>query len=252
MADVREIKVFIASPNDLPAERQAFRDVCDELNRGFGEGADCRFIPLGWENTLSSVGRRSQAVINQDIDACDVFILAMWRRWGQPAPDSDFDSYTEEEFHRALDRFKKDGMPVIFVFFKYIDPGQIADPGAQLQKVLSFHRELEESRTVIYRKFKDDATFRDEISNHLCAFAKGTLPARDAVLEPMPLSIDLVRRVEAAESLANHRAKEAERLWESLLRRKRVLKRRSCSWRVKQLRRHLMAVLNRPHNPLRR
>src|SRR3954465_10084430 len=108
MAKPRVIKVFIASPGDLAIERRAFKDTVDLLNDGFGRGADVEFIPLGWEDALSQVGRRSQSVINQDVDACDVFILVMWRRWGQEAPDAaPYTSYTEEEFYRALARFEK-------------------------------------------------------------------------------------------------------------------------------------------------
>jgi hypothetical protein len=43
----RQIRVFIASPGDLQKEREAFRDVVDELNLGFGDGADVEFVPLG-------------------------------------------------------------------------------------------------------------------------------------------------------------------------------------------------------------
>src|SRR5580704_3041401 len=151
MSTPRTIKVFIASPGDLAVERRAFKDVIDELNKGYGRGAHVTFEPLGWEDALSTVGRRSQSVINQDIDACDVFILVMWRRWGQEAPDAKpYSSYTEEEFHRALDRYEKTGKPTINVFLKHIDPGQMADPGEQLKKVLLFRKKLEDSRKVLY------------------------------------------------------------------------------------------------------
>ena len=99
---MRNITVFIASPGDLAVERRAFRTCIDELNSGFGDGAKVTFEPLGWEDTLASTGRRSQGVINAEIDRCDVFVLAMHRRWGQEAPDAKpYSSYTEEEFHRA-------------------------------------------------------------------------------------------------------------------------------------------------------
>src|SRR4051794_37541236 len=154
MTTLRVIKVFIASPGDLAVERRAFKDTVDSLNKGFGRGAGVTFEPLGWEDALSQVGRRSQSVINKDVDACEVFILVMWRRWGQDAPDAaPYSSYTEEEFYRALARFEKDGNPTIFVFFKHIDPGQMADPGEQLKKVLDFRKKLEASKTVLYRSF---------------------------------------------------------------------------------------------------
>ena len=103
MSPERVIKVFIASPGDLVVERRAFKEVIDELNRGFGRGARVTFDPLAWEDALATTGRRSQSVINHDIDACDVFVLVMWRRWGQEAPDAvPYSSYTEEEIYRAV------------------------------------------------------------------------------------------------------------------------------------------------------
>jgi tetratricopeptide (TPR) repeat protein len=123
---------------------------------------------------LAAVGQRSQSVINKDIDACDVFVLVMWRRWGQEAPDAKpYSSYTEEEFHRALARFEKDGKPTIFVFFKNIDAGQMADPGPQLAKVLAFRKQLEETRKVLHRGFDDEKSFGAEIDKHLTAFVEG-------------------------------------------------------------------------------
>ena len=114
------------------------------MNLGFGDGANVEFEPLGWEDTLASTGRRNQGVINEEIDKCDVFILAMNRRWGQEAPDSvPYSSYTEEEFHRALERWKKDETPEIFVFFKRVDAESEADPGTQLQKVMAFSMEAQ-------------------------------------------------------------------------------------------------------------
>ena len=111
MPETRTIRAFIASPGDLAVERRAFKDVIDELNAGFGDGAGVKFAALGWEDTLATTGRRSQEVINREVDRCDVFVLTMHRRWGQEAPDAKpYSSYTEEEFHRAFARWQK--MPV--------------------------------------------------------------------------------------------------------------------------------------------
>ena len=72
-SEPRTIHVFIASPGDLAVERRAFKEVIDELNDGFGDGAGVKFVALGW---------RSQAVINREVDRADVFILAMHRPLG--------------------------------------------------------------------------------------------------------------------------------------------------------------------------
>jgi hypothetical protein len=89
MSDVRTIRVFIASnfrslrrlrkfsPGDLAVERAAFQQVLEELNTGFGDALDIQFEPPGWEDTLASTGRRSQEVINREIDRCDVCRLGL-------------------------------------------------------------------------------------------------------------------------------------------------------------------------------
>ena len=183
----RQIRVFMASPGDLAVERRVYKDTIDLLNMGFGDGAEVRFFPLGWENILATTGPRVQNVINGEIDSCDVFILVLHRRWGQEAPDSEYTSYTEEEFHRALDRYNKTKDPQIFVFFKNIDPGQIADAGPQLTKVLTFRRSLEESRRVLYQTFNDEKEFQNNLDRHLRAYAKGELPDHHKIGESIVL-----------------------------------------------------------------
>jgi tetratricopeptide (TPR) repeat protein len=192
MSTARAVKVFIASPNDLAIERRAFKEVVDELSRGFGRGAHVTFEPVGWEDALATIGQRSQSVINQDIDACDVFVLVMWLRWGQPAPDAEpYSSYTEEEFYRALARYEREAKPTVFVFFKHIEPPWMADPGPQLEKVLAFRRKLEQTRKVLYRSFDDEKSFRLEIDKHLTAYVDGKFdtPHGDRLVPIIPDSI---------------------------------------------------------------
>jgi tetratricopeptide (TPR) repeat protein len=215
----RNISVFIASPGDLATERNSFRIAIQQLNAGFADGANVIFEPLGWEDTLASTGRRNQGVINEEIDRCDVFILVMHRHWGQEAPDAKpYSSYTEEEFHRALERWRKDGVPEIFVFFKRVDAAQEADAGPQLEKVLAFRRQLEETRQVMYRYIDDsEQSFIDEVDRHLRAYVRGELSSvdntRDIVVLPL-LALEEVNKAkeEAARQaqLAKEARKEAE------------------------------------------
>ncbi len=205
----RKIRVFIASPSDLTSERVAFRNHVDLLNLGFGDGAGVEFVALGWEDTLASTGRRSQDVINAEIDSCDVFILAMHRRWGQEAPDSKFASYTEEEFHRALARWRQTRAPEVYVFFKFVDAASEADAGPQLKKVIVFRRELEKTRAVLYKWFGDEKEFEGVVDDHLRAYAKGQLPKVEMV-EPTPLPLAAIERVEKAEAEMRRSAEAAD------------------------------------------
>jgi len=222
MLDVRTIHVFIASPGDLAVERRAFKDVIDELNSGFGDGAGVKFVPLGWEDTLATTGRRSQSVINKEIDRCDVFVLALYRRWGQEAPDAKpYTSYTEEEFHRALTRWNKTGAPEIFVFFKHIDAASMGDPGEQLRKVLAFRKSLEESRKVLYHFFSDDKEFSSEVDKHLRAYAKGEIPKADDKRDVVILPLEYVEAVKKAREEAEQQRKLADAAVNRLRARKR-------------------------------
>ena len=68
----RMIRVFIASPGDLAVERRAFKDVIDELNDGFGDGAGVTF------EALAVMTRRSQGLINQEIDRREIVTRVGW------------------------------------------------------------------------------------------------------------------------------------------------------------------------------
>jgi hypothetical protein len=145
---MRKIYVFLACPSDLLAEREIYYELLPTL----GESFDVNFIPTGYELILSEVGERPQNEINRLVDDCDIFVLALHRRWGQGAPDSvASSSYTEEEFSRALRRFGASGRPAILCFFKNVEIHSLADPGEQLKKVLEFRRRLEMSGQVLYR-----------------------------------------------------------------------------------------------------
>jgi hypothetical protein len=168
----RQISVFIASPGDLSPERKIFKETIDQLNIGFADGANVEFSGYGWEDALAETGRRTQGVINKQIDQCDLFILVLHRRWGQPAPDSKFSSYTEEEFNLAFSLWKKKKAPEVLVFFKTVDNASVADPGPELQKVVAFRKELQQTRAIILRTFNTDIDFGKEVDRHLRAFAK--------------------------------------------------------------------------------
>jgi hypothetical protein len=136
-------------------------------------------------------------------------------RCGQDAPDSEFSSYTEEEFHRAVERFKDTGRPEIFVILKKISASRRTDPGRQLQQVLDFRRELEKTRKIRYREYNGKKQFGDEVNRHLKAYARGELPqpdetARDIVVLPVE-SIDAIREAKEEATRERERAENATR-----------------------------------------
>lgn len=163
-------RVFIASPGGLQDVREAFREILNEYNESEAIHRGCLFIPVGWELTLGGIGR-PQSLINEDIRKCDLFLLVLWHRWGSP-PDtmsSHYSSGTEEEFHVALECLHDSNHPMrqIVIFFKAVDPQQLSDPGAQLQKVLNFKKRLEEEKQYLYHTFDVLSVFRNLLRRHL-------------------------------------------------------------------------------------
>src|ERR1019366_3148790 len=124
--------VFIASPNDLAAERGRAFEVVNEINQTI-KRVDWTIDLLGWEDAVPGAGR-PQALINRDVARGDLFIGLLWRRWGSPpAHDSTYSSGFEEEFSIAKDRRDRTGSPEIWMFFKSVEAAQLVDAGTQLQ-----------------------------------------------------------------------------------------------------------------------
>ncbi|MEN6369851.1 MAG: DUF4062 domain-containing protein [Thermotogota bacterium] len=223
-ADRHRIGVFLASPGDVEEERHAFRDLLHELSGR----TDYEFTPVGFEDLLASTGPRPQDSINALLDQCDVFLCVFHRRWGQTCADSvGYTAYTEEEFQRALRRFKQTGAPRIMCFFKQVGLSGLADPGEQLAKVLAFRRSLEESRQVTYRVFSSVREFQSQLEAHLLAIARGEEPALPEAARnihvPIPdqepereMSGELALADQAASAARNGHGEEAAALFARL------------------------------------
>jgi hypothetical protein len=148
------LTVFLASPSDLPDERRRAFQVAAEVNEAI-KNIDWWIDLLGWEDTLPGVGR-PQALINRDVQRCDLFVGLLWRRWGTPpARDSRFSSGFEEEFSIARERRERASSPEIWMFFKTVDTAQTADAGPQLQKVINFRESLVEGKAILSKEFED-------------------------------------------------------------------------------------------------
>ena len=174
------LTVFLASPSDLGAERQIVRDVADRLNSVLNRTVGWTIELLGWEDTMPGISR-PQALINADVDACDLFIGMLWHRWGTPPGSGDYTSGFEEEFDLALTRRGTSGAPEVWLFFKRVDPDRVEDAGEQLKRVLAFRRAQEAGKELLYREFSDTNDWRDRLYNWLLEYVLSlALPGREA------------------------------------------------------------------------
>jgi hypothetical protein len=159
---IEVIPAFLASPGDLADERSDARDVVDKMNMMLGDTLGLRIELFGWEDQPPGYGR-PQGQINPRVDDAELFIGLLWRRWGMP-PGEGFTSGFEEEYRRAIAR-REAGQPHphIWLFFKDVDPGQLADPGEELQQVLAFKAEVQAKREVLYRSFLSKTDWREQL-----------------------------------------------------------------------------------------
>lgn len=109
-ADV--LKVMIASPSDVAAEREIIRNVVHEWNAVNSEDRGAILIPIGWESHSSpAMGDRPQEIINKQIlNGCDLLIAVFWTKFGTPTGKADSGTAEEIDEHLAT------GKPALIYF----------------------------------------------------------------------------------------------------------------------------------------
>ena len=158
---VTELKIFLASPDDVCQEREIARQVIESISRSVGTAYDIALEAVGWEDAIPSLGD-PQDIINETLEAADLVVVIFWRRWGTPT--SHYDSGTLEEFLLAKERWEKDRRPHVMVFFRKIDDVFLEDPKLQLSKVLEFRKQFERERLGLYKTYEDLKDFHEKFA----------------------------------------------------------------------------------------
>ena len=112
----REIRIFISSPSDVQAERDALKAlVKDELQHTIGEKHQLHLVPVMWEE----LGRPGMGDIQDNLfrqlGEFNIFIGIFWHRFGTPS--GDYQSGSEAEFRLAYEKWKADNSFPIFMYF---------------------------------------------------------------------------------------------------------------------------------------
>lgn len=170
----RFIKVFLASPGDLAEERRVAKLIVDDFNSQLADALGYQVELVGWEDTLPGVGR-PQAIINRDLDGCDLFIGMLWKRWGTPPGTEPYSSGFEEEFDRSMVRNAKEGRPEISLILKDLDAASLADPGDHLKKVIAFKDRVFSEKKLLVGTFQEirdfEVKFRKCIQGYVISLA---------------------------------------------------------------------------------
>jgi len=106
-----EIRVFLASSNELEDERIKISDVIRQKNDIWRKQQKPYINLEVWEECSEAMARvRNQDEYNKIIKTVDIFIMLFWTKVGK---------YTNEEFQLAKKLFLEIGMPKVFVYQKH-------------------------------------------------------------------------------------------------------------------------------------
>lgn len=159
-------RIFVASPNDVPEERNIVRSIAEELNKN-NTIKNIKLDVIGWESdTFPSFADDAQAVINHQIDDdYDIFIGIFWSRFGTATlRDS---SGTKEEFERAYKRYSEDNNSVhILMYFKDAPIPISKIDLVQIENIRNFHEDIKK-RGGYTKTFNTTDEFESLIRNNL-------------------------------------------------------------------------------------
>ena len=180
------LQIFVASPSDVSEERSILDQVVAEQNKIFSKSIGITFELVKWEtDVIPGFGKEPQDVINRQIpDDYDVFIGIFWLRAGTPTKSSASGSI--EEFHRALERFKRDGSPEVMVYFKNtaINPDKI---DLDQYRTLKEFKDSISAHGGLYSPFDDQPGFESALRTHLALVAHRTAQTHNqSAARPFP------------------------------------------------------------------
>ncbi|MHB1044212.1 MAG: DUF4062 domain-containing protein, partial [Eubacteriales bacterium] len=159
------VRVFIASPSDVQAEREMVKRSIDNLSRRLESLRSMSLIPVSWEEfapiASASPDRVFQHRIISRLEPCNLFIGILYKRYGTAIDQLNGLSGTEVEFDSALenrDRIK------IMTYFRDQGLTTAADPEviSQLNKVNLLKKRLVKAG-LPYQSYESPEEFGERI-----------------------------------------------------------------------------------------
>jgi WD40 repeat protein len=179
----KQVTLFVSSPADVSAEREAVGRVSDRLHSAFH--SSIRIRTVRWEHEYYTADRTFQKQI-EDPQTCDIVVCIIWSRLGSELPP-DFEvmpdgrpypSGTVYELLKALDGKRSKGIPDVLVYRKTQNVGTpVNDPVErrriqdQLDAVHTFWTEkflTDEGHFLAgYHTFQSTDEFETQLGTHL-------------------------------------------------------------------------------------
>ena len=127
---MRQFRIFLASPGDVNTERGIAREVIERLRNElrFRDEVDIKVV--AWDQpgvgVAMEAGLTPQEAITRGLQeprGCDLVVVIVWSRIGTPLPNtyrkadgSRFRSGTEWEFLNAIEGFREQGSPSVWLY----------------------------------------------------------------------------------------------------------------------------------------
>jgi hypothetical protein len=173
MAQMRTLRIVIASPSDVEAECKMLPAVVEELNRGVAADRGVRLELTRWK-TDAYPGfhpEGPQGLIDPllRIEEADLLIGIFWKWFGTPVNDAE--SGTEHEFKRAYESWQRKRSPQIMVYFKqkaYWPKSRVETD--QWGRVLAFHENF--PKEGLCWPYKNNTQFEKLVRNHLTHYIR--------------------------------------------------------------------------------
>ena len=165
------LRILIASPGDVTAERDLAEKIVGETNQGLGPNSEVLFQSIRAESDVSpGIGSDPQAVINAQVPEFEIFVGIMWTRLGTPTPRAV--SGTVEEFERAIAAWKRSPAAVRVMFFFNQSNAPIDQIDLDQLKALREFKASLTARGVYFKEYRDEEQFRALLSSALWRTAR--------------------------------------------------------------------------------
>jgi hypothetical protein len=158
--DAKVFNVMIASPSDVPSERNIVREVVYEWNAVHSQSRKIALLPVGWEtHSTPEMGGRAQSILNDQIlEKCDLLVGIFWTRIGTETGEFVSGTVEEIEKHVASDK------PAMLYFY-----GQPVEEGSVDKEQYSKLKEFKETcqKRGLYATYDSQADFKEKFYHHL-------------------------------------------------------------------------------------
>lgn len=177
MTFLKQLRVVIASPNDVKEEREALKSIIENVNHLVAEDLKA----VRWE-TDSHPGFHIdglQGLIDPilKIEDCHILIGIFWKRFGTPIKQ-DGKTGTEDEIYQAYESWKRNKRPQIMIYFnekEYFSKSSIESE--QQTAALKFKENFPEEG--LYYVYNGIATYLRKNFSKPASFDKGKKTSRD-------------------------------------------------------------------------